>query len=98
MNAPAKQAWKTRPVLRKGLTSRRCEFVREIINEVAGQSTLQKRMRELILTGNSSKEKKAQKIAKQKLGTHRRACIYKQNLLDAIQLEQRAKQDAKAAK
>ena len=64
MTAPATQAWKTRPVLRKGLTSRRCQFVREIINEVAGQSVLQKRMKELILTGNSTKEKRAQKIAK----------------------------------
>ena len=55
-------------------------------------------MRELILTGNSTKEKRAQKIAKQKLGTHRRAIIYKQNLMDDLQAEQRAKQDAKAAK
>ena len=95
MTAPAKQAWKTRPVLRKGLTSRRCQFVREIINEVAGQSVLQKRMRELILTGNSTKEKRAQKIAKQKLGTHRRAIIYKRNLMDTIQAEQRARQEGK---
>ena len=70
---PAKMAWKKRPALRKGALSKRASFVREVIHEVAGHSTLEKRMLEMIRTGVAAKEKKAVKLARAKLGTHRRA-------------------------
>tara|TARA_B110000305_G_C19216195_1_gene528288 strand:- start:476 stop:793 length:318 start_codon:yes stop_codon:yes gene_type:complete len=70
---PKKQEWKKRPCLRKGKISARCKMVRAVIAEVAGFSPLEKKMIELIRTGVATKEKKAGKLAKAKLGTHRRA-------------------------
>merc|ERR1711862_809096 len=81
---PAKMAWKTRPALRKGRLSKRCSFVREVIHEVAGHSPLEKRMLEMIRTGVASKEKRAGKLARAKLGTHRRAQHMKNAISDFI--------------
>ena len=81
---PAKQAWKTAPALRKGRQSKRCLFVREVIHEVAGHSPLEKRMLEMIRTGIAAKEKRAGKLARAKLGTHRRAQHMKQALIDYV--------------
>ena len=47
--------------------------MRELIREIVGLSPYEKKMLELIKTGNSAKEKKATKMARQRLGTHRRA-------------------------
>merc|ERR1719478_1726703 len=80
----AKMAWKTRPALRRGYKSKRASFVREVIHEVAGHSPLEKRMLEMIRTGVASKEKRAGKLARAKLGTHRRAMHMKKNLDDYI--------------
>merc|ERR1711990_864364 len=87
---PAKQAWKSRPALRKGHLSKRCKFVREVIHEVAGHSPLEKKMLEMIRTGIASKEKRAGKLARAKLGTHRRAMHMKNALGDFI-VQQRRK-------
>merc|ERR1711874_374684 len=87
---PAKQAWKSRPALRKGHLSKRCAFVREVIHEVAGHSPLEKKMLEMIRTGVASKEKRAGKLARAKLGTHRRAMHMKNALSDYI-VQQRRK-------
>ena len=81
---PAKMPWKTRPVTKKGASSKRATAVREVIREVAGFSPLEKRMMELIRTGVATKEKKAGKVARQKLGTHRRAMHKKDELVDMI--------------
>merc|ERR1711907_184319 len=81
---PAKMAWKSRPALRRGYKSKRCAFVREVIHEVAGHSPLEKRMLEMIRTGVASKEKRAGKLARAKLGTHRRAQHMKQALSDFV--------------
>ncbi len=70
---PEKQEWKTRPVLKKGRITKRVESIREIIREVCGYSPLEKRMLEMIRTGVASKEKKAVKMARSRLGTHKRA-------------------------
>merc|ERR1711981_253961 len=86
---PAKMAWKSRPALRKGHKSKRCAFVREVIYEVAGHSPLEKRMLEMIRTGVASKEKRAGKLARAKLGTHRRAMHMKRALEDYIVLSRR---------
>eukprot|EP00356_Strombidium_inclinatum_P005616 CAMPEP_0170491256 /NCGR_PEP_ID=MMETSP0208-20121228/10680_1 /TAXON_ID=197538 /ORGANISM="Strombidium inclinatum, Strain S3" /LENGTH=106 /DNA_ID=CAMNT_0010766803 /DNA_START=51 /DNA_END=371 /DNA_ORIENTATION=- len=57
----------------KGKISKRCAAVREVINEIAGLSPMEKRMSELIKTGIPAKEKRALKFARAKLGTHKRA-------------------------
>ena len=86
---PAKMEWKTRPVTMKGKVAKRSAAVREVIREVAGFSPLEKRMMELIRTGVATKEKKAGKIARQKLGTHRRAMQKKYELVSFIQAQKR---------
>ncbi|AEE79134.1 Ribosomal protein L36e family protein [Arabidopsis thaliana] len=50
-----------RPRSRKGKTSKRTIFIRNLIKEVAGQAPYEKRITELL------------KVAKRKLGTHKRA-------------------------
>ena len=81
---PAKQAWKKRPVTMKGKLSNRSKAVREVIREIAGFAPYEKRMMELIRTGIAAKEKKAVKHARAKIGTHRRALIKKNDLVNLI--------------
>ena len=61
---------KQRPSLRKGKLNNRVKLVREVIREVAGFSPYEKRTMELLKVG---KEKRALKLLKTKLGTHKRA-------------------------
>jgi len=84
-------AWKNRPALRRGRQSRRSAFVREVIHEVAGHSPLEKRMLEMIRTGVAAKEKRAGKLARAKLGTHRRAQHMKQALADFVVAQRQKK-------
>ena len=70
---PATMAWKTRPVTRKGKVSKRSAAVRDVIREVAGFSIYERRAMELIRSGVAIKDKKARKLCRKKLGTHRRA-------------------------
>ncbi|OWM75046.1 hypothetical protein CDL15_Pgr021397 [Punica granatum] len=59
-----------RPRDRKGKTSKRVHFIRSLIREVAGFAPYEKRITELLKVG---KDKRALKVAKRKLGTHKRA-------------------------
>ncbi|RWR72195.1 Ribosomal protein L36e [Cinnamomum micranthum f. kanehirae] len=59
-----------RPSDRKGKTSKRVHFVKTIIREVAGFAPYERRITELLKVG---KDKRALKLAKRKLGTHKRA-------------------------
>ncbi|KAL6981956.1 60S ribosomal protein L36B [Sarracenia purpurea var. burkii] len=59
-----------RPSDRKGQTSKRTHFVRNLVREVCGFAPYEKRITELLKVG---KDKRALKVAKRKLGTHKRA-------------------------
>ena len=70
---PEKMEWKTRPVTNKGKVSKRCTAVRSVIREVCGFNMYERRAMEMIRSGVAIKEKKARKLCRKKLGTHRRA-------------------------
>ena len=53
----------------KGKLGKRVKIIREVIREVCGLAPYEKKMMELIRAGERSKEKKAVKIARQRLGT-----------------------------
>ncbi|ODV79784.1 ribosomal protein L36e [Suhomyces tanzawaensis NRRL Y-17324] len=55
---------------RKGALSKRTSFVRSIVKEVAGLAPYERRLIELI---RNAGEKRAKKLAKKRLGTHKRA-------------------------
>jgi len=61
--------------------NKRVAFVREIIREVAGYSPYEKRCMELLKVG---KEKRALKVLKNKLGTHKRAKAKREEMSGAL--------------
>ncbi|KAK3906708.1 ribosomal protein L36e [Staphylotrichum tortipilum] len=61
---------KPRPSRTKGKSSKRTQFVRSIVKEVAGLAPYERRVIELIRNG---KDKRARKYSKRKLGTFGRA-------------------------
>ncbi len=62
-----------KPSHQKGKLGKRVAVVREVIREVVGLAPYERKMIEMIRTGIASKEKKAVKIARRRLGTHKRA-------------------------
>ncbi|KAG0020361.1 hypothetical protein BGZ81_009369 [Podila clonocystis] len=58
------------PSYKKGVAGKRVVFVRSIIREVAGFAPYERRIMELI---KNSKDKRARKLAKKRLGTFLRA-------------------------
>ncbi|KAI9317663.1 50S ribosomal protein L36e [Dichotomocladium elegans] len=61
---------KQKPSYRKGALSKRTAFVRNIVREVAGFAPYERRVMELI---KNSKDKRAKKLTKRRLGTFVRA-------------------------
>ena len=58
---------------KKGKLGTRVALVREVMREVCGLAPYEKKMMEMIRTGVASKEKKAVKIARKRLGSNKRA-------------------------
>ena len=71
----------SRPSARKGKTSKRVQFARSLIREVAGFAPYEKRITELLKVG---KDKRALKVAKRKLGTHKRAKKKREEMSGAL--------------
>ncbi|EDV27017.1 60S ribosomal protein L36 [Trichoplax sp. H2] len=65
-----KIAVKRRPSRRKGTTSKRVRFVRELVREVSGFAPYEKRVMELLKVG---RDKRALKFIKKRVGNHTRS-------------------------
>ncbi|KAI0320677.1 ribosomal protein L36e [Amylostereum chailletii] len=76
-----------KPSHRKGLTSTRTKFVRSVVREVAGFSPYERRVMELL---RNSKDKKARKLTKKRLGTLLRSKRKLEELSGIIQESRRA--------
>ncbi len=74
-----------RPSSRKGKSSERTKFVRQIIRETVGFSHYEKRIIELLKAGTAKDAKKAYRFAKVRLGTHKRAQQKTNELEEVIQ-------------
>ncbi|TFK29417.1 ribosomal protein L36e [Coprinopsis marcescibilis] len=75
-----------RPSERKGVQSTKTKFVRSIIREVAGFSAYERRVLELL---RNSKDKKARKLTKKRLGTLLRSKRKLEELSNVIQESRR---------
>merc|ERR1711992_438168 len=58
---------KTRPTRRKGEATKHARFVRELVREITGFAPYERRVQELL---KISKDKRALKFCKKRLGTH----------------------------
>ncbi|KAF8897597.1 ribosomal protein L36e, partial [Infundibulicybe gibba] len=76
-----------RPSQRKGVQSTKTKFVRSVIREVAGFSAYERRVMELL---RNSKDKKARKLTKKRLGTLLRSKRKLEELSTIIQESRRA--------
>merc|ERR1712224_715094 len=73
-----------KPSYRKGHKSQRNALVKEVVREVAGFAPYERRMIELIKIGSSATFKRALKLAKKRLGTHKRGKKKRDEMTDAV--------------
>ncbi|OMJ77186.1 hypothetical protein SteCoe_23261 [Stentor coeruleus] len=71
-HAVTKLAKVAKPSYRKGRLSKRTALVRSVIREVTGFAPYERKVLELLQAGSTKDEKKALKVAKRRLGTHKR--------------------------
>ena len=83
-----KQSKKVRPSQRKGALGKRVRLIRQVIGEVGGVSTYEKRVIEFLKAGSVKDTKRALKLSKKALGTHRRAKLKRENLMNLLRSQQ----------
>ena len=79
----------TRPSYRKGKLGKRVAFIREVVQEVTGFAPYEKRIIELLKTGQAKDQKKALKTAKKRLGTLIRAKRKRDELENVVRLQRK---------
>ena len=84
-------AFKAKKSYSKGSNSTRVKSVREVITEICGLSPFERKMLELIKTGVVSKEKRAVKLARRKLGGQKRANSKRDQITALILAQKRQK-------
>jgi large subunit ribosomal protein L36e len=77
---------------KKGNITKRAKFIRQVVNEVTGVSTYEKRVIEHLKAGSVKDTKKALKLSKKALGTHRRAKLKRESLMNLLRAQQAAKE------
>ena len=85
------QAKRPRPVSTKAKLGKRTKLVRQIISQVAGVSGYEKRVIEYLKAGSLKDTKRALKATKKALGTHRRAKLKRENLMNLLRAQQAKK-------
>ena len=71
--------------------SKRTDMCRQIAREVAGFAPYERRIRDMIITGGSSADKRVYKFAKRRLGSHKRALAKREDIKNLYN-QQRARQ------
>ena len=88
---PKTNTRKQKPSYKKGRLGKRVAIVREVIREVVGLAPYERKMIEMIRTGDAGKEKKAVKLARRRLGTHIRAQRKRAEIHELIRLQKARK-------
>ena len=73
---------------RKGSIGKRVKLIRQVISEVGGVSSYEKRVLEYLKAGSVKDSKKALKLSKKALGTHRRAKLKRESLMSMLRVQQ----------
>ncbi|CAE7865288.1 RPL36A, partial [Symbiodinium microadriaticum] len=79
---------KPKPSYRKGKKCGRVALVREVVREVVGFAPYERRMIELLKIGSASTFKRALKLAKKRLGTHRRGKKKRDDMMEEVSVAQ----------
>ena len=79
---------------RKGRLHPRVKAIRAVIDEIAGLAPYERKMMEMIKTGNQKKEKNSVKQARRRLGSQKRALAKKDQIVAYI-VAQRKRQQGK---
>mmetsp|Transcript_13168 Transcript_13168/g.42073 ORF Transcript_13168/g.42073 Transcript_13168/m.42073 type:complete len:117 (+) Transcript_13168:108-458(+) len=74
----------TKPSHRKGKLTQRTKLIREVVREVAGFAPYERRMIELLKIGSAATFKRALKLAKKRLGTHKRGKKKREEMSEAV--------------
>ena len=89
-------AFKVNKSHRKGRLHPRVAAIREVMMEVTGLSPFQRKMMENLKTGDSTKEKKAVRLARKRTGSHKRAQLIRDKIAKLIQDQAAATRATKA--
>merc|ERR1712066_850084 len=73
-----------KPSYRKGRKSARNGLIKEVIREVVGFAPYERRLIELIKIGSASTFKRSLKLAKKRLGTHKRGKKKRDEMSEAV--------------
>jgi large subunit ribosomal protein L36e len=84
-HAVTKLAKVAKPSYRKGRLSKRTALVRSVVREVTGFAPYERKVLELLQAGSTKDEKKALKLAKKRLGTHKRGLKKREFMRDVMQ-------------
>merc|ERR1712111_316028 len=82
-----KNSLKPRPSRRKGTQTKHVRFIRDIVREVSGFAPYERRAVELL---RISKDKRALKFCKKRLGSHTAAKRKREEMQNVIQAQKRA--------